>query len=76
MHGWIELVLGRLLNDDQFRAGFLRDPHRAIEDLLARETELTQAETAVTDRAAVWKQIRARHRLTAADLQPKNPLAE
>ena len=76
MHGWIELVLGRLLSDDDFRAGFLRDPHRAIEDLVARDTELTREDTAVTDRATAWKEIRARHRFTAADLNPNNPLAE
>jgi len=40
----IEMVIGRLVTDEEFRRTFLDDPHQALADLLERGTHLTQAE--------------------------------
>ena len=42
----IEMVIGRLVTDEEFRATFLRDPHEALAQLLERGTHLTHAEIA------------------------------
>jgi hypothetical protein len=42
----IELVIGRLVTDEEFRATFLVDPHQALGELLERGTHLTHAEIA------------------------------
>ena len=77
MNGWIEIVIRRLLSDDEFRAGFLRDPHRAIEEIVTPDPRLTHADTApLADLVTPWKPGRTADRLTAADMQPDNSLAE
>lgn len=52
----IEMVIGRLVTDEEFREMFLRDPHRALSGLLERGTHLTQSEIAalIATDAAVW----------------------
>lgn len=40
----VELIVGRLVTDEAFRARFGRDPLRALEDLARREVDLTPAE--------------------------------
>jgi hypothetical protein len=50
------MVIGRLVTDDEFRATFRSDPHRALADLLDSGTHLTHVEIAAlvaTDRA-LW----------------------
>jgi hypothetical protein len=52
----IEIVVGRLVTDDEFRERFLRDPHRVLAALLDSGTHLTHVEIAAliaTDRA-LW----------------------
>lgn len=45
-HRWIEIVVGRLVTDEDFRRKFLGDPHRALSELLGRGTHLTPSEIA------------------------------
>ena len=55
----IEIVIGRLVTDEEFRASFASDPHRTLGDLLERGTHLTHAEIAAlvaTDRR-VWARV-------------------
>lgn len=55
----IEMVIGRLVTDEEFRETFLRDPHKALGDLLERGTHLSQAEIAAliaTDQN-LWQQV-------------------
>ena len=40
----IEMVIGRLVTDEEFRDTFMSDPHQALAELLARGTHLTHAE--------------------------------
>jgi hypothetical protein len=42
----VELVIGRLVTDEEFRTTFLVDPHMALSELLERGTHLTHAEIA------------------------------
>jgi hypothetical protein len=42
----IEIVIGRLLTDEEFRGTFLTNPHRALGELLERGTQLSHAEIA------------------------------
>ena len=55
----IEMVIGRLVTDEEFRETFLDDPHRALGDLLERGTPLTHAEIAalIATDAALWGQV-------------------
>ena len=77
MNRWIEIVIGRLLSDDEFRAAFLRDPHRALSGLGTPDPRVTQADTAsFADFVAPWRSGRSADRFAAADTQPDNPLAE
>jgi hypothetical protein len=64
MNGWVAIVVRRLLSDDEFRAEFLRDPDRAIEDIVTPDARLTRAPG------------RRATRLEAADTQPDALLAE
>jgi hypothetical protein len=52
----IEMLIGRLITDEQFRTDFLRDPERTLGDLCDRGIELSRAEIAAlldTDRT-LW----------------------
>jgi len=42
----IEIVIGRLLTDEEFRETFLTNPHQALAELLQRGTQLSHAEIA------------------------------
>jgi hypothetical protein len=42
----IELLIGRLITDEQFRAEFLRDPERTLHGLCERGLELSRTEMA------------------------------
>jgi hypothetical protein len=55
----IEIVIGRLLTDEEFRETFLSNPHQALGDLLERGTYLSQAEIAalIGIDPAVWVQV-------------------
>lgn len=56
---WIEIVLGRLLTDEEFRQTYLSDPHRALSELLERGTHLSQLEIAAligTD-STMWDRV-------------------
>ena len=70
----IEIVIGRLLTDEEFRDVFLSSPHRALGVLLEQGTELSHAEVAalVAVNASVW--LRAAEqvdsRLQKASLKP------
>lgn len=58
-HRNIEIVIGRLLTDEDFRATFVSNPHQALGELLERGTRLTQAEIAVLIGidAALWARV-------------------
>jgi hypothetical protein len=55
----IESVIGRLVTDEEFRRGFLTDPHRALVDLLDRGTHLTHTEIAalVATDLTLWDRV-------------------
>jgi hypothetical protein len=40
----IEMVIGRLVTDDEFRVTFSRDPHHALAEVLERGMHLTHSE--------------------------------
>lgn len=55
----IEMVIGRLVTDEEFRETFLADPHRALGELLERGTHLSQAEIAalIATDPVLWTQV-------------------
>ncbi len=55
----IEMVIGRLVTDEEFRETFLSDPHRALGELLERGTHLTHAEIAalIATDCALWGRV-------------------
>ena len=55
----IEIVIGRLVTDEEFRDTFLSDPHRALGELLERGTHLTHAEIAalIATESTVWERV-------------------
>lgn len=55
----IEMVIGRLVTDEEFRQTFLNDPHQALADLLERGTHLTPAEVAalVATDSELWAMV-------------------
>jgi hypothetical protein len=58
----IEMIVGRLVTDEEFRASFLRDPYQALVDLIDRGTHLSHAEVAAlmaTDEA-LWNEVAER----------------
>ena len=55
-HRIIEMLIGRLIADEQFRADFLNDPEKTLVDLCERGFELSKTEIAAlvnTDRT-LW----------------------
>ena len=55
----IEMVIGRLVTDEEFRDTFAKDPHQALVDLLERGTHLTVTEIAalVATDSALWAMV-------------------
>jgi hypothetical protein len=69
----IEVVIGRLVTDEEFRATFVKDPRQVIEQLIERGIHLTRAEVAAlmaTD-AGLWDRVAdsVDPRLQKADLK-------
>jgi hypothetical protein len=58
----IEVVIGRLVTDEEFRETFAQDPHKALVDLLERGMHLTVTEIAalVATDSEVWAQVAER----------------
>jgi hypothetical protein len=56
---FIEIVIGRLVTDEEFRETFQSDPHQALANLLDRGMHLTHAEIAalVAMDAAFWERV-------------------
>ena len=56
---FVELVIGRLVTDDEFRELFMSDPHRALGELLERGTHLTHVEIAalIATDATLWERV-------------------
>jgi hypothetical protein len=42
----VEMLIGRLITDEQFRGDFLKDPERTLLDLCERGLELSRTEIA------------------------------
>lgn len=55
----IEIVVGRLATDEDFRQRFLSDPHQTLVELLEWGTHLTQVEIAalVATDSALWDRV-------------------
>lgn len=55
----IEVVIGRLVTDEEFRQAFLDDPHQALGDLLALGMHLTGAEieALVSTDSDLWTRV-------------------
>jgi len=55
----IEMVIGRLMTDEDFRAKFLRDPQRTLGDLLEQGTMLSRSEIAalVAIDSTLWNRV-------------------
>lgn len=62
----IEIVIGRLVTDEEFRGTFLKDPHQALGDLLERGTHLSHSEIAalIAIDSALWERV-------AAEIDPR-----
>jgi hypothetical protein len=62
----IEIVVGRLVTDEEFRQTFLSDPHRALSELLERGAHLSHAEIAalIATDPSLWDRI-------AEDVDPR-----
>jgi hypothetical protein len=55
----IEMVIGRLSTDEEFRQRFVRDPHLALVELLELGTHLTPIEIAalVATDPGLWERV-------------------
>ena len=73
----IEIVVGRLLTDEEFREQFMSDPHQALAGLLERGTHLTQTEIAalVAIDSTLWERFAEQidPRLQKANLKSPAP---
>jgi len=71
----IEIVIGRLLTDEEFRESFIADPERALTQFSEAGTNLTRSEmnALVSMDARLWVAGAERidHRLQKASLKPK-----
>jgi hypothetical protein len=71
----IEIVIGRLLTDEEFREAFIADPERALLDFSEAGTHLTRAEinAVVSMDVRLWISSAERidHRLQKASLKAK-----
>ena len=70
----VELVIGRLVTDEEFRQRFAIDPHRSLYDLVDRGIHLSASEIAalMTIDAHLWPRVAAQidPRLQKAALRP------
>ena len=70
----IEMVIGRLVTDEEFRDTFLSDPHRALGELLERGTHLSHSEIGalIATEPTLWGRIAEQidQRLQKASLKP------
>ena len=70
----IEVVIGRLVTDEEFREAFLDDPHQALAGLLERGMHLNHAEIAalVAMDGVFWTRVadQVDPRLQKASLKP------
>ena len=55
----IEMVIGRLVTDEEFRQTFMNDPHGALGELLERGTHLSPSEIAalIATNSALWLEV-------------------
>jgi hypothetical protein len=55
----IEMVIGRLSTDEEFRQRFIDDPHAVLAELLEFGTHLTQVEIAalIATDATIWDRV-------------------
>jgi hypothetical protein len=55
----IEMVIGRLVTDEEFRETFLSDPHKALGDLVEQGTHLSPSEMAalIATNSALWLEV-------------------
>ena len=58
-HRVIEMLIGRLIADEQFRAEFLNDPQKTLADLCERGLELSKTEIAalISTDPTLWERI-------------------
>jgi hypothetical protein len=56
---WIEIVVGRLVTDEDFRRRFLADPSRVIEEIVDQGTHLTPSEITalIAVESGLWQQV-------------------
>ena len=71
----VEMLIGRLIADEQFRAEFLADPEQTLLALCDRGMELTRTEVSalVDTNRALWPSAAAQldGRLQKASLEPR-----
>jgi hypothetical protein len=55
----VEVIVGRLITDEEFRQAFVREPRRALEDLAAQGVSLTATEirALIATRATLWAEV-------------------
>jgi hypothetical protein len=58
----VELLIGRLLTDEEMRRQFMRTPARAIEEFCRKGWELTQGEidALIATEATMWAELASR----------------
>lgn len=76
----IEIVIGRLLTDEEFRETFLNDPERSLSDLCRAGTQLTRSEidALISMDARLWISgaERVDQRLQKASLKAKGATSQ
>lgn len=56
---FIELIIGRLVTDEEFREAFLSDPRSALTELVARGVDLTETEMTalMATNSGLWEHV-------------------